>query len=297
MTGSVFNVQRGCVQDGPGIRTTVFLKGCHLRCAWCHNPESHLTAPQIMFDPKKCIFCGACATACARHSLENGVHVFNREGCVGCGKCAANCYAGALEVCGKAMSVDKVMEVVRRDVDFYGGDGGLTISGGEPLTQIDFTLALARAAKDENIGVCIETSGDIQTPRILELAQYVDIFLYDIKLLDEAAHIRYTGISNRRILENLRALDDAGARTILRCPIIPDINLLGAHFEAVARLAESLKNVSEVQFEPYHPLGAQKAARLGEAVAYDNPEFLPRAEVEALAQKAQPLTRVRLSVQ
>lgn len=297
MTGAVFNIQRFCVQDGPGVRTAVFLKGCHLKCAWCHNPESHKMHPEIMYDPAKCIYCGACAAVCMSHELMDGVHSFARADCNGCGRCADVCYAGAIELCGKEMTAEEVMETVVRDRDFYGNDGGMTISGGEPLMQAHFTLELAKLARESGISVCIETSGDGDSEVFMEIARHADLFLYDIKLLDGEMHKKYTGIYNARILKNLRMLDEMGARTILRCPIIPDINLNEEHFSGIARLAESLKNVIEVQFEPYHPLGVSKSRRLGRESAYRNPEFLPREKVEALAKKVQPTTRVKLTVQ
>jgi len=297
MTGAVFNIQRFCVQDGPGVRTAVFLKGCHLRCAWCHNPESHKRHPEIMYDPAKCIYCGACAAVCINHELMDGVHSYDRAACAGCGRCVDVCYAGAIELCGKEMTAEEVMKTVVRDKDFYGMDGGMTVSGGEPLLQADFTLELAKLARENGINVCIETSGDADSEILMEIARYTDLFLYDIKLLDGEMHKKYTGISNARILKNLRMLDDMGARTILRCPIIPDVNLTEEHFSGIARLAESLKNVIEVQFEPYHPLGVSKSQRLGRESAYANPEFLPREKVETMARKVQPLTRIRLTVQ
>ena len=297
MTGAVFNIQRFCVQDGPGVRTAVFLKGCHLKCAWCHNPESHRRYPEIMYAPAECIYCGACAAVCVNHELMDGVHSFARAACEGCGRCAEVCYAGAIELCGKEMTAEEVMETVIRDRDFYGLDGGMTITGGEPLLQADFTLELAKLAKKSGINVCIETSGDGDSEILMEIARHTDLFLYDIKLLDGEMHKKHTGISNARILKNLRLLDEMGARTILRCPIIPDVNLAEEHFSGIAALAESLENVAEVQFEPYHPLGVSKSQRLGRESAYANPEFLPREKVEALARKVQPLTRVKLTVQ
>lgn len=297
MTGAVFNIQRFCVQDGPGVRTAVFLKGCHLRCAWCHNPESNRVLPEIMFDGAKCIGCGACVSVCQNHVMDGGRHVFLRENCVGCGKCVAECFAGAIELCGREMSPQEVMDTVLRDRDFYGAEGGMTITGGEPLLQGKFTLELAKLAKKNGIGVCIETSGDGDAALIREIAGYTDIFLYDIKALDGETHKKYTGVSNRRILENLRALDKLGAKIILRCPIIPGVNMTDTHFSGIADLCNELKNVLEAQLEPYHPLGVTKNQRLGRESAYANPEFLPREDVEKMAEKIRPLTRVKITVQ
>ena len=255
MEGYVFNIQRFCVQDGPGIRTTVFLKGCPLRCAWCHNPESHHRKPEILFDPSKCIMCGACAAACERHTFVDGKHLFNRDGCAGCGRCAENCYADALELCGKTMTAEEVIDTVARDKAFYRDGGGMTLSGGEPLMQPDFSAELARLAKEKGIHVAMETCGECAPETLKKVAQHVDLFLFDIKAMDAEIHKQYTGVSNERILKNLETLNGMGKAIILRCPIIPGVNLTEEHFAAVADLAEKLENVLEVQLEPYHPLG------------------------------------------
>ena len=297
MDGVIFNIQRFCVQDGPGIRTTVFLKGCPLRCAWCHNPESHRKAPEMLFDAEKCILCGACAAACGRHVIADGKHLFDREGCVGCGRCAQSCFTDALERCGRVASVQEVLDVVARDRDFYRDGGGMTLSGGEPMLQPEFALALVRGAKDRGLHVCMETCGECAAEALRAVAEYVDLFLYDVKVLDEDLHRRYTGVSNRRILENLAMLDRMGKATVLRCPILPGINLDDAHFEAVAALAERMEHVQEIQFEPYHPLGVQKSMRLGREAAYAEREFLSRAEVEKFAARAQGRTLVKMVVQ
>lgn len=285
--GVVFNLQRFCVDDGPGIRTTVFLKGCPLRCAWCHNPESNAAVPQLLFSPDKCIGCGACVSGCPHglHGITPRGHVFRREGCVGCGACAAVCYADALELCGRTVTVEEVLGAVMEDREFYqNSGGGMTISGGEPLAQHRFTAALARAARAQGIHVCVETSGYGSQEALEAVAACTDLFLFDFKIADEAQHIRYTGVSNRPILENLERLSELGANVVLRCPIIPDVNFTDAHFAAIAALAERMPHVCQVDLLPYHPLGLSKAGRLGAAMPYDRDSSLVRGELARYAE-------------
>ena len=268
MNGIVFNVQRFCTGDGPGIRTTVFLKGCPLSCLWCHNPESQRRTPELMFDESKCISCKGCTTACALHRFESSSHIYERSACKACGSCAELCYTGALEICGNSESVDGVMSQVMRDKIFYkNSGGGLTVSGGEPMLQFEFTKSLLEAAKKEGIHTCIETCGFASSDKYRDIAPLIDIFLFDWKLTDPVLHEKYTGVSNTLIKENLLMLDSMGAKTILRCPIIPSINDNKEHFVGIAELANSLKNVIEINVEPYHPLGSGKAEKLGKEYA------------------------------
>lgn len=265
-TGVIFNIQKFCVNDGPGIRTTVFLKGCPLRCLWCHNPESNAAVPEIMYDSEKCIRCGACASACPSgcHKMDEKGHTFERTSCNACGKCAASCVADALELMGRVKTVDAVMAEVLKDKPFYEtSGGGLTLSGGEPMLQFDFSLALLKRAKENGLHTCMETCGAAPQEKVEKIREYVDLFLFDYKVSDPALHRKYTGTSNDKILENLFFLDAKGAKTILRCPIIPTINDTEAHFASIAETANVMQNVLEIHLEPYHPLGSGKAERLG----------------------------------
>jgi glycyl-radical enzyme activating protein len=294
VTGIVFNVQRFCVHDGPGIRTAVFLKGCPLRCAWCHNPEGLSPRKQLMLDTAKCTHCGACAAVCERHTVRGGVHTIDRASCAACGTCTKACPNDALAVAGKEMSVSEIMNVVLRDAPFYAeSGGGLTLTGGEPTLQGGFALALARDARREGIHVAVETCGFAKPEVLAALAETVDLFLYDIKETDSARHLAYTGQGNELILENLRMLDSAGAKIILRCPIIPSFNDRREHYEGIARLANGLRNVQEIEIEPYHPLGLSKAEKLGMAKdARLSERVMPKDDAKRIAREIRKHTDV-----
>lgn len=264
--GLVFDIQRFAIHDGPGIRTTVFLKGCPLSCLWCHNPESQETQPEIFFSPEKCIGCRYCEATCQHggHHFVDGVHIYDRSECIRCGECTLECYSRALEVAGKSMTVAEVLAEVLKDRLFYQtSTGGITLSGGEPMMQFEFTRDLLQAAHLAGLHNCIETSGCSSRGRYAEILPYVDLFLYDIKETDLERHREYTGIANDIVIANLIALDQAGASTILRCPIIPGLNDRPEHFQGIAELANRLKNVKEINLLPYHPLGTSKSQRLG----------------------------------
>lgn len=263
MMGTIFNIQRFCVNDGPGIRTTVFLKGCPLRCTWCHNPESKEKRPQIMLDSSRCVSCGRCADVCRNHEIVAARHIFARENCSACGNCVDVCLASALEKTGYEKGSDEIVEEVLKDIAFYKkSGGGMTLSGGEPMAQLDFTLEILKKAKEKDIHVCMETCGHASQAAFEAVARYVDIFLYDYKISDPDEHYKYTGVSSSLIMSNLWALDSLGKKIILRCPIIPSVNDNSKHFSGIARVANELENVLEINIEPYHPLGAGKAAKL-----------------------------------
>ncbi len=265
MTGCVFNIQRFSINDGPGIRTTVFLKGCPLRCLWCHNPESARAVPELLYDEERCVSCGRCITRCEHggHEILDFKHHFKRDVCIGCGACIQpSC--PALELAGKKMTTEEVIEEVMKDEAFYKtSNGGMTISGGEPMAQFEFTLELLKLAKENRLHTCIETCGYCDFEKLERAAEYVDIFLYDYKETDNALHQKFTGVSNKRIHDNLRKLDKMGAKTVLRCPIIPTLNDREDHFAGIAAMANELTHVMGVDVEPYHPLGSSKCTKLG----------------------------------
>lgn len=267
MNGLIFNIQRFSINDGPGIRTTVFFKGCPLRCKWCHNPESQKTSPELLFLNEKCVGCGKCVSVCKNnvHVLSDKHHIF-REFCTFCGECENICSADALELAGKSFTAEDVMKHVMRDKLFYDSSGGgITLSGGEPFLQFDFMLELLKLLKENGLHTCIETCGFTDTKKIIEAAAYTDIFLFDWKITDSVLHKEYTGVDNALILKNLKALDENGSKIILRCPIIPGINDNMEHFKGIADIANSLKSVIGIDIAPYHELGLSKLARLERA--------------------------------
>jgi glycyl-radical enzyme activating protein len=265
-TGLVFDIQHFAIHDGPGIRTTVFLKGCPLHCLWCHNPESQAAGMEIFYLPEKCIGCRACEHVCEEgaHHFKDNEHSLDRAICVRCGTCTEECYSGGLERVGQEMSVDAVLAEVLKDTPFYStSGGGLTVSGGEPMQQFGFTRDLLLAAKEAGLHTCLETSGCSSRERYLEVAPLVDLFLFDIKETDPELHRQFTGVSNLAIRSNLLALDLIGASLVLRCPIIPGLNDRSEHFAGITALANQLHNVLEIHILPYHPLGTSKSQRLG----------------------------------
>ncbi len=266
-SGNIFDIQRFCVHDGPGIRTTVFLKGCTLRCLWCHNPEGVSAAPQFSFLPERCIGCGYCARVCPneahRMDPEKG-HFLDRERCTVCGACVKECYAGALELVGRQATVAEVMETVLRDRTFYEtSGGGMTLSGGEPLMQINFTEALLRAAAEAGVHRAVETCGYVGWDRFERVLPLVDLFLYDVKETDPVKHVEFTGAPNAGILANLRTLHDRGAAVLVRLPIVPGLNDRPDHFESLAALARELPGLRGFEVMPYHRLGSGKRERFG----------------------------------
>jgi pyruvate formate lyase activating enzyme len=251
----------------------VFLKGCPLRCPWCHNPEGISPGATLAFLPERCIGCGACLRVCPNgaHRLageggEDGAagHVLDRDRCTVCGACAEECYAGALELIGRDASVEEVMEQVLADRCFYEtSGGGMTVSGGEPTYQVDFAAALLRRAKDEHVHTALETCGYAEWDAFGRLMPLTDLWLFDVKAGDDEQHRELTGVPLRPILDNLRRLHDAGADVVLRLPLIPGINAGDEHFRRIADLINSLPRVRRAEVLPYHPLGASKYARIG----------------------------------
>jgi pyruvate formate lyase activating enzyme len=286
--GIVFDIKGFAVHDGPGIRTTVFLKGCPLRCDWCHNPESQSSKPVLAQFPRNCIGCGKCLTRCPHGALSKSETqiIIDRAKCRGCGTCALTCYAEALVLRGKVMTIAEVMAEVRKDKPFYDNSGGgMTISGGEPLQQPEFTLGLLKAAKAEGINTCLDTSGYAPWPVLERVLPYTDMVLYDLKGVSPGMHRERTGRPNSLIMHNLQELTSDGVTVKVRLPMVPGFNDSEEAVRDIAQFIASLKTVPPLEILPYHKLGESKYEALGirNGLHLEPP---PRAEVEALAQLA-----------
>ena len=295
----IFNIQHYSLHDGPGIRTVVFFKGCPLDCKWCHNPESKAMKSELSFAKDRCVQCRKCDLVCPQgvHAFTDGMHTLDRDKCILCGKCTESCAAAALERVGKAYDVDAVMAELEKDDIFFGTDGGVTFSGGEPFLQFNALFALLQACRQKKYSVCIETSGYTSTERILKSAEYTDIFLFDCKETDPKKHKEYTGVDNRQILANLAALDAINATVILRCPIIPDCNDRADHFDAIVALANRYRCIKQVDFMPYHPLGISKSEQLGKTCPFTHGEFLDKKALQNRLSALQDRVRVPLKIQ
>lgn len=251
------------MHDGPDIRTTVFLKGCPLRCEWCHNPETQRSRSELLFYSKKCIMCGGCAFVCqgAAHTFDNAHHI-DRNNCTSCFSCIDVCPTNALERCGKEMGVEEILDVVERDKAFFGERGGITLSGGEPLLSKD-VIALLAECKKRGLSVAVETCGHVSEEILRRSLPYVDLFLWDVKDTDEERHKLHTGVSNKLILENLKLADELGATIRLRCILVRGVNTNVAHYRSVANISLGLHNFEGVELIPYHAYGGTKAVFCG----------------------------------
>ncbi|NLF93248.1 MAG: glycyl-radical enzyme activating protein [Oligosphaeraceae bacterium] len=296
MHGLIFAIEKFAVHDGPGIRTVVFFKGCPLHCLWCHNPESQSCQPEILFSPEKCIGCGWCLQACPESCHlrgANGEHRFERTHCRQCGLCTRDCYAGALEVAGQQYTVAEVIAAVMQDKVFYDhSGGGITLSGGEPMAQFPFALALLQTARKQGLHTCLETCGQAPYRHFRQLLPLVDLFLYDYKATDPGLHRELTGVNNEQILTNLRQLDRDGAKIILRCPLVPGINDDPGHLAGIASIANSLRHIQQIDLEPYHPLGSGKCQRLGREYPLALSDFTPEERISGWLNTVQSQTAV-----
>ncbi|MEA4889437.1 MAG: glycyl-radical enzyme activating protein [Clostridiaceae bacterium] len=264
--GLIFNIQRFSLQDGPGIRTTVFFKGCPLRCSWCHNPESQRNTPELQAFPDLCLHCGRCAAVCSQaacHQHPEGTAI-DRRLCRNCGSCAAECPSGALILCGRYRTAESVIAEVVRDEPFYRqSGGGLTLSGGEPLLQPDFALELLLAAKEQGLHTAVDTSGYADWQQLAALIPWTDLWLYDLKSMNTARHQTATGVSNNLILENLRRLGQRSVPIHIRIPLIAGFNDSLEEMRRMSDFLRLLPAVRLVEFSPYHELAGAKYQSLG----------------------------------
>ena len=284
MRGNVFNIQRYSIHDGPGIRTTVFLKGCNMRCFWCHNPESIDPRPQIQFFPQKCIGCGKCYGMCPELAIlsDAGRRVYLNDKCVRCGKCAENCYAEALVLTGKTMKADEIIAEIGKDRHFYqSSGGGVTFSGGEPLLQPDFLRELLIESKKQGYHTVVDTAGNVPWKIIEDMIPFVNLWLYDIKLYNSERHKSATGSDNALILENLGKLASR-TKAAVRIPVIPGVN---GSVEETGDIAGFLSGLAEIQYIELLPLNHLSEGKYGSLnLDYKIRDYVPpsRAELDIL---------------
>ncbi len=282
MKATITDIKPMAIHDGPGIRTTVFFKGCGLKCVWCHNPETITSGPQLAYYENKCQHCGSCASVCTAHRFLNGQHSFDRTQCIACGKCANICPAGALQRFGNQVTVEDLLPRLLEDLPFYQNTGGgVTLSGGECLLQADFCAALLSALKKEGIHTAVDTCGFVPRKSLEKVLPYTDIFLVDIKAIDSAVHQKCTGQNNRIILDNIRFLDAAGANIEFRIPYVPGYN--DQEISAISDFLKTLKRKHPVKLLPYHNYAGSKYASLG--MENTLPPTLPSAKALEEAKK------------
>lgn len=297
MTNAIIsNIQKFSVHDGPGIRSTVFMKGCPLNCLWCANPENICPKKQISYSRTKCICCGLCVNACPADAVkmeEDGVS-FNRDLCIGCGNCAEACCTEACRITGREYSVEELIEIIDKDISFYTeSDGGVTFSGGEPLMNPAFVQEVAEHYKSIGLSTAVETCGFVPWENIEKVKPFIDLFLYDLKFMDPKKHSRYCGASNELIIDNLMKLKDV--RIIIRIPLIPGINDTDEDLKAAGEFLKKIENrIEGVHCLPYHNFGVSKYDSLGMKYSL---EELEAPEKEYVQQKADVIKRYVEKVQ
>jgi len=285
MPGMITDIQRFSLNDGPGIRTTVFFKGCNMKCAWCHNPETISKKNELHFYAAKCIGCGRCFEICPQkaHVIVNGVHKIDRNLCIGCGQCAETCYAEALIMSGKAVSAQDVMKEILQDKAYYqNSGGGVTISGGEVLCQKAFALEIIESCHENDINVAIETNLNGPHEAVMDLLGKTDLVMCDIKLLDDDKHKKYTGVSNSIILSNVLKLDRLGIPYIVRMPLIPGISDSNENILSITEFLKPLKHLILYELLNFNPLGAPKYASLDMQYGFGAYTPLPATRLDEL---------------
>lgn len=300
MVGSVFDIQRFSLHDGPGIRTTVFLKGCNLRCFWCHNPESLRVQPEIEFYPERCIGCGACVSICqhdATSMTDDGI-AFRAAQCVACGECVSECFADARVLAGQRMHIDDVFDVILADRQFYADGGGVTLSGGEPLVQPDFSAALLQRCQAEGLHTAIETAGNYPWRVLERVLPHVDLVMMDLKHMDSQQHHAGTGVTNERILATARRLAEHNIPLWFRTPVIPGYNAAPEDITAIARFVRELVmlraaavavDAQPIRYEllRFHQLAGDKYRSLGREYRARDLKPLTKTQMDDLSVLAQ----------
>ncbi len=296
-SGFLFDIQRFCTHDGAGIRTTVFFKGCPLRCQWCHNPESQEIYPQLMLRPNLCMGCLACKPVCPESAIRGSgsSSATDMRRCKACGACVEVCYSGAREIVGREWTTAEVLAEIEKDVPFYDElGGGVTFSGGEALMQPAFLLELLKACRERSIHTTLDTSGFAPWRVFERVRPYVDLFLYDVKTLDPAVHREYTGVSNRLILSNLQKLAGLRHQIVVRMPLVPGVNDQPEHLERMGAFVSKLPGVRRFDLLPYHVSGIEKYARLGGSYHLSG---VHPPSAEAVQNAVQVLSRFNFPVQ
>lgn len=260
-TALIADIKRMTLHDGPGIRSTVFVKGCPLRCLWCHNPESISAKPQMLYHENLCLHCGSCDEACPENAVKSGV--IDRNICTGCGKCTENCFREALTLSGTPMTAEEVFNSVIRDKCYYNSGGGVTVSGGEPLLYTDFTAELFSMLKKEQIHTALDSCGEVPFSHFEAVLPYTDLVLYDVKGMDPMRHKANTGKSNERILENLRRLGQLGVPVEVRYPLIPGHNDAPEELRAAAEFLAGIPSLIDVKLLPFHNMARNKYRAAG----------------------------------
>jgi pyruvate formate lyase activating enzyme len=273
---------RFSLHDGPGIRTTVFLKGCPLRCRWCHNPESQSGEPEILYFGERCIRCGDCIRACTHGALDAQLH-HHSELCQRCGECVEVCPSAARQLAGRRMTVEEVLAEVLKDEVFYEeSGGGITISGGEPLQQADFVEALLAACKARRLHTVLDTCGFASPEALRRVSEHVDLFYYDVKLMNSEKHLSLTGVNNDLILQNLKMLAESGSAIRVRVPVVPGFNDDNENLDALSSYLSPL-GIRDIDLLPYHVLGNDKYRRMNLSSEMEGVVPPTTAEMETIA--------------